>query len=140
MFEVGPFGREEDKSGNIQNNRGSSKKNPQKGWIGMDKPLAARAIRANRFARIIRNWYLYSYGVSGRFAWITRISDSRELPDSHGSCESIRAKHATKDKPKSGNTPLRDPLLKAPRLAQRAAKGGTQKGVGHFFSVSVTFW
>ena len=36
------------------------------------------AIRANRFARIIRNWNPYFYSVSGRFAWITRISDSRE--------------------------------------------------------------
>ena len=33
---------------------------------------------------------------SGRFARITRISDSRESPDSRESCESIRANHATK--------------------------------------------
>ena len=38
----------------------------------------------------------YFYSVSGRFARITRISDSRESPDSHESCESIRANHATK--------------------------------------------
>ena len=54
------------------------------------------AIRANRFARIIRNRNPYFYSASGRFAGITRISDSRESPDSHESCESIRANHATK--------------------------------------------
>ena len=54
------------------------------------------AIRANRFARIIRNWDPYFYSTSGRFARITRISDSRESPDSRESCESIRANHATK--------------------------------------------
>ena len=54
------------------------------------------AIRANRFARIIRNWNPYFYSESGRFARITRISDSRESPDSRESCESIRANHATK--------------------------------------------
>ena len=54
------------------------------------------AIRANRFARIIRTWNPYFYSASGRFAWITRISDSRESPDSRESCESIRANHATK--------------------------------------------
>ena len=43
------------------------------------------AIRANRFARNIRNWNPCFYSVSGRFARITRISDS-----------SIRANHATK--------------------------------------------
>ena len=48
------------------------------------------AIRANRFARIIRNRNPYFYSVSGRFARITRISDSRESPDSRESCESIR--------------------------------------------------
>ena len=60
-------------------------------------PRAIRnAIRANRFARIIRNWNPYFYSASGRFARITRISDSRESPDSRESCESIRANHATK--------------------------------------------
>ena len=54
------------------------------------------AIRANRFARIIRNRNPYFYSASGRFARITRISDSRESPDSRESCESIRANHATK--------------------------------------------
>ena len=34
--------------------------------------------------------------MSGRFARITRISDSLESPDSRESCESIRANHATK--------------------------------------------
>ena len=62
--------------------------------------LVARAIResirANRFARIIRNWNAYFYSASGRFARTTRISDSRESPDSRESCESIRANHATK--------------------------------------------
>ena len=62
--------------------------------------LVARAIRnvirANRFARIIRNWNPYFYSVSGRFARITRISDSRESGDSRESCESIRANHGTK--------------------------------------------
>ena len=62
--------------------------------------LVARAIRnaiqANRFARIIRNWNPYFYSASGRFAQITRISDSCESPDSRESCESIRANHATK--------------------------------------------
>ena len=46
-----------------------------------------------RFARIIRNWHPYFHSASGRFAWITRISDSRESPDS---CESIRTNRATK--------------------------------------------
>ena len=54
------------------------------------------AIRANRFARIIRNSNLYFYSASGQFAQITRISDSRESLDSRESCESIRANHATK--------------------------------------------
>ena len=49
-------------------------------FIVMD--LVARAIRnairANRFARIIRNWNPYFYSASGRFAQITRISDLRE--------------------------------------------------------------
>ena len=54
------------------------------------------AIRANRFARIIRNSNPYFYSASGRFARITRISDSRESPDSRESCESICANHATK--------------------------------------------
>ena len=54
------------------------------------------AIRANRFARIIRNWNPYFYSALGRFARITRISDSRESGDSRESCESIRANHATK--------------------------------------------
>ena len=60
------------------------------------KVLVARAIRnairANRFARIIRNRNPYFYSASGRFARITRISDSRESPDS------IHANHATKAK------------------------------------------
>ena len=56
------------------------------------------AIRANRFARIIRNWNPYFCSSSGRFARITRISDSRESPDLRESCESIRANHATKRK------------------------------------------
>ena len=43
---------------------------------------------ATRFARIIRNRNPYFYSVSGRFARITRISDSRESPDSRESCES----------------------------------------------------
>ena len=54
------------------------------------------AIRANRFARIIRNCNPYFYNASGRFALITRISDSRKSPDSRESCELIRANHATK--------------------------------------------
>ena len=62
--------------------------------------LVARAIRnaigANRFARIICNQNPYFYSASGRFARITRISDSRESLDSRESCESIRANHATK--------------------------------------------
>ena len=53
------------------------------------------AIRADRFARIIRNRNPYFYSASGRFARITRVSDSRESPDSRESCESIRANHAT---------------------------------------------
>ena len=36
------------------------------------------------------------YSASGRFARITRISDSRESPYSRESCASIRANHATK--------------------------------------------
>ena len=66
------------------------------------KSLVARAIRnairVNRFARIIRHRNPYFYSASGRFARITRISDSRESPDSRESCESIRANHATKMK------------------------------------------
>ena len=62
--------------------------------------LVARAIRnvirANRFARIIRNWNPYFYSASGRFVRFTRISDSRESADSRESRESIRANHATK--------------------------------------------
>ena len=54
------------------------------------------AIRANWFARIIRNWNPYFYSASGRFARIIRISDSRESRDSRESCESIRSNHATK--------------------------------------------
>ena len=66
-------------------------------WGGSLVAQAIRnAIRANRFARIIRNWHPYFYSASGRFARITRISDSRESPDSRESCESIRANHATK--------------------------------------------
>ena len=61
------------------------------------------AIRANRFARIIRNWNPYFYSASGRFARITRISDSRESPDSRESCESIRANHATRAGTKKGS-------------------------------------
>ena len=38
----------------------------------------------------------YFYSASGRFARITRISNSHESPDSRESCESIRANHATK--------------------------------------------
>ena len=64
--------------------------------------LGARAICANRFARIIRNCDPYFYSASSRFARITRISDSRESPDSRESCESIRANHATKGPIKSG--------------------------------------
>ena len=60
-----------------------------------DSGLVARAIRnairANQFARIIRNWNPCFYSASGRFARLTRISDSRESPDSRESCESIRA-------------------------------------------------
>ena len=40
--------------------------------------LVARAIRANRFARIIRNSDPYFYSASGRFARIIRIPDSHE--------------------------------------------------------------
>ena len=55
------------------------------------------AIRANRFARIICAIETPIFcSASGRFARITRISDSRESPDSRESCESIRANHATK--------------------------------------------
>ena len=68
-------------------------------------PLVARAIRnvirANRVARIIGNLNPCFYSASGRFARITRISDSRESPDSRESCESIRANHATKMGPLS---------------------------------------
>ena len=39
------------------------------------------------------------YSASGRFARITRLSDSRESPDSRESCESIRANHATNSGP-----------------------------------------
>ena len=48
------------------------------------------------FARIIRDWNPNFYSTSGRFAWITRIFDSRKSPDSRESCEPIHASHATK--------------------------------------------
>ena len=54
------------------------------------------AIRANRFARVIRNSNPYFHSASGRFARIARISDSRESPDSRELCESTRPNHATK--------------------------------------------
>ena len=70
--------------------------------LGWGKTLVARAIRnairANRFARIIRNWNPNFYSASGQFARITQVSDSRESPDSRESCESIRANRATKGK------------------------------------------
>ena len=62
----------------------------------MARAIRRNAIRANRFARIIRNWNPYFYSANRpirtnhsnfRFARITRYS--RE------SCESIRANHAT---------------------------------------------
>ena len=58
-------------------------------------------IRANGFARIIRNSNPYFYSASGRFARIIRISDSRESPDSRELCESIRADHAARCRPKN---------------------------------------
>ena len=67
------------------------------------------AIRADRFARIIRNRNPYFYSASGRFARITRISDSRESPDSRESCESIRANHATKLLTTVGNFEVSSP-------------------------------
>ena len=54
----------------------------------------------------------YFYSASGRFARITRISDSRESPDSRESCESIRANHATK---------LTNATFKSTRLFYNAA-------------------
>ena len=54
------------------------------------------AIRADRFARIIRNSNPFFHSPASRFARITRISDSHELSDSRESCESICANHATK--------------------------------------------
>ena len=47
------------------------------------------AIRANRFARSIRNWNPFFYSTSSRFARITQISDSRESLEFP-----IRANHA----------------------------------------------
>ena len=63
------------------------------------------AIRANQFARIIRNCNPYVYTASARFARITRISDSRKSPDSRESCESIRPNHATKARSQDTPTP-----------------------------------
>ena len=74
------------------------------------------AIRANRFARIIRNWNPYFYSASGRFARSTRISDSRESPDSRESCESIRANHATKEFKEESVSVIRDFLLTFTRI------------------------
>ena len=49
------------------------------------------SIRANH-----SQFKLLFFSASGRFARIIRISDSRESPDSRGSCEfPIRANHAT---------------------------------------------
>ena len=53
--------------------------------MGDSQRDSRESIRANRFARIIRNWKTYFYSASGRFARITRIS-----------CESICSNHATK--------------------------------------------
>ena len=58
---------------------------------GDSQPDSRESIRANHSQL---NSYFYS--ASGRFARITRISDSRESPNSRESCESIRANHATK--------------------------------------------
>ena len=46
----------------------------QQGLVG---DLVARAIRSNRFARIIRNWNPSLYSASGRFARTTRITPLR---------------------------------------------------------------
>ena len=96
------------------------------------------AIRANRFARIIRNWNPYFYSASGRLAWITRIPDSREAPDSSESCESIRADHATKG-----------PMICTPRCVKNAFFLSTCSSyrismvcfmVSSFWKFSGTFW
>ena len=50
----------------------------------------------DRFARIIRNSNPYFYSASGRFARITRISDSRESEFPRESCESEFPIRATK--------------------------------------------
>ena len=65
-------------------------------WGGLVARAIRNAIRANRFTRIIRTRTPYFYSASGRFAQITRMSDSRESPDSRESYESIHANHATK--------------------------------------------
>ena len=100
------------------------------------------SIRANRFARIIRNFNPYFYSASGRFARITRISDSRESPASRESCKSIRANHATKisiGKPltptlltstsvfRSGGVPFRGLELKC-SLVATFLQDGTSRG------------
>ena len=68
--------------------------------------LVARAIRnaihANRFVRIIRNWNPYFYSALGRFAWITRISDSRV---SRHFCEKNQKKE-TKDRVRTKKSEL----------------------------------
>ena len=72
-------------------------------WSSSSQPLSSSSTLENAWilqhlvARAnIRNWNPYFYSASGRFAWITWISDSHESPDSRESCESIRANHATK--------------------------------------------
>ena len=77
--------------------RGKLRESPGKIAGNLVARVIRNAIRANRFARIIRNWTPFHFNsASGRFARITRISNSRESPDSRESCESIRANHATK--------------------------------------------
>ena len=58
---------------------------------GDSQPDSPESIRANHSQ--LKHLF---YSASGRFARITRISDSRESPDSRDSRESIRANHATK--------------------------------------------
>ena len=73
----------------------------------------------------------YFYSSSGRFARITRISDSRESPDSRESCESIRANHATKRRIVSGKESSHQRAPNPPEFAQPRLSRGEMTRIKH---------
>ena len=66
------------------------------GWESWSLSNFCFALVVKVFRHDCRNLNPHFYSASGRFAQITRISDSRESRDSRESCESIRANYATK--------------------------------------------